>query len=125
MLISAISVGVGGAIGAVARFLMTSLALSLFGAQLVPAATLLINVLGSFGIGLLAGFGERFEGFPLELRLLLTTGVLGGFTTFSAFSMETMAFLRQGEIRTAVFYVAGTLGFGILAVFVGFFVGRS
>lgn len=84
-----------------------------------PYATFLINVTGSFVIGLLAEwFNAKAPGSPV-LRAALLTGVLGGYTTFSSFSLETLALLRDGKLSAACFNAAGSVLLGLLAVWLG------
>ncbi len=117
------AVAAGGALGSVARF-----GAGQMGRALTPAfpwaATLLVNVLGSFAIGLLfAWFLARPT--PDWIRLGLTTGLLGGFTTFSAFSIETLELIRTAGMPTAAGYVAATLALGLLSCALGLWVARG
>jgi CrcB protein len=101
-------VALGGALGAVGRHLISVAALSFLGPGF-PWGTLAVNILGSAAIGVAAG-----AGLPGDARLLLVTGFLGGFTTFSAFSLET-ATLAARAPALALLYVAASLGFGLAA----------
>jgi CrcB protein len=101
-------VALGGAIGSVARYLVSLAALSLFGAAF-PWGTLAVNILGSAAIGACAGLGV--EG---GTRLLLVTGMLGGFTTFSAFSLETGVLFERSPVLAGL-YVLASVGLGLLA----------
>ncbi|PWS35064.1 chromosome condensation protein CrcB [Falsiroseomonas bella] len=101
-------VALGGAAGAVARFLVSVAALGLLGSGF-PWGTLAVNVLGSAAIGIAAGAG--LEG---PARLLLVTGFLGGFTTFSAFSLET-GLLFERHPALAALYVAASVALGLAA----------
>jgi len=100
----------GGALGTGARYLTSLWAVSAFGAAF-PAGTLLVNIIGSFLIAFVMQMGSSIS--P-DLRLTLTTGVLGGFTTYSAFNFETMSLLRSGAMGSAALNVGVTL-FGCLA----------
>ena len=115
------AVALGGAFGSVARY-----GAGLAARQLAPGwpwGTLFVNVLGSFAIGLLfAWFAARPA--PEWVRLGLITGVLGGFTTFSAFSVETLELLRSGGASAALVYVAVTLVAGLAACAAGLWMGR-
>ena len=110
-------VGFGGALGAMARFGVGRIV----GVTALPWATLSVNVLGGFAMGLLAGWlavrGNGGEGW----RLLLGVGVLGGFTTFSAFSLEMMLMLERGAMLTAIGYALASvvLSVGALALGLG------
>ncbi|MDO9712972.1 fluoride efflux transporter FluC [Paracraurococcus lichenis] len=101
-------VAAGGALGSVLRYLVSILALEVLGAAF-PWGTIAVNILGSAAIGVMGGLG--IEG---GLRLLLVTGLLGGFTTFSAFSLET-GMLWQRAWWLAVVYVAASLALGLAA----------
>lgn len=115
-----IAVAVGGAAGAVSRYWLTGWVARWASPALFPYGTLVVNVAGSFVLGLLAGFlwVER-PGFSLELRLFLTTGFLGAFTTFSTFSVETLAALRQGTPGIAAANVGASLLLGLGACWLG------
>ena len=90
----------GGGIGAAARYWLSGLVYQRLGSEF-PSGTLLVNVIGCLLIGFLMSlFEERFVLYP-SLRIFLTIGILGGFTTFSSFSFETMALLRDGEVLYA------------------------
>ena len=90
----------------------------------MPAGTLLVNVLGAFFIGVLA---KVFAGAPEPTlwRLALATGFCGGFTTFSAFSIETVQLMQQGRALRAMLYVLLTLGLGLTATWLGYLVSPS
>lgn len=85
-----------------------------------PWATFFVNLTGCLLIGIIAGILERINAYNLELRLLLITGVLGGYTTFSAFGLETFSLLRTGFIFPAIAYAAGSVVLGVLMVYLGF-----
>ena len=114
-----LAVAFGGAGGAVLRWLLsTRLNTSL------PWGTLLVNVLGSFAIGyLFVVLDGRGIGDPHRAGIIV--GLLGGFTTFSAFSLETMQLIELGAIKTALLYVAGSLIICLIAAFAGILLARS
>ena len=114
-----IPVGLGGALGAIARWKLGGWLLHLTVQEKFPYPTFAVNVAGCLVIGLLAGLAERHEMFGPGTRLFLFTGLLGGFTTFSAFGLETLFLLRRGEPWIAAAYVAGSVLAGLLAVWVG------
>jgi CrcB protein len=108
----------GGAIGTGARYLTSLWALATFGAAF-PFGTLIVNTLGSFLIAFIVETAGTTNAMSPDIRLMLTTGVMGGFTTYSAFNFETTAYLRMGSFGTALANVGVTL-FGCLAAgFVG------
>ena len=88
-------VGIGGFLGSAARYLITGLVTQASAAARFPLGTLAVNILGCFAIGLVAGLAERADLFSAQTRLFLVTGVLGGFTTFSAFAFETYFLGRE------------------------------
>jgi CrcB protein len=103
-----ILVFVGGGIGATARYGLQGMVYRVTGADF-PYGTLVVNVFGSFLIGfLMASFEERFLVNP-SLRVFLTIGILGGFTTFSSFSFETMALLRDGSYGLGLLNIASSV----------------
>lgn len=107
----------GGAIGSGARYLVGRVALARFGPGF-PWGTLAVNLIGGALMGLLAGLLARHGG-DEPARLLFGVGVLGGFTTFSAFSLETVLMLQRGDIATAALYVALSVTGAVLALFLG------
>jgi len=85
-----------------------------------PLSTLLVNIAGCFAMGVLTGwFAFRGEAASQHLRLLLTTGVLGGFTTFSAFSLDTALLWERGAYGAASFYVVSSVACSLVGVFAG------
>lgn len=114
---------VAGGLGSLVRYAMSLGVGTLWDGQF-PLGTFLINLLGCFGIGFLAGTAERIPIDP-SLRLLLQTGFLGGFTTFSAFGLETFQLFRRGEGLTASGYLVGSNLLGIGLVFAGYFLARA
>jgi len=114
-------VAIGGAIGSVARFALGNAMIMALGADF-PWGTLLINVLGSFVIsffGMLTGMHARFP-VSAEARIFVTVGLCGGFTTFSAFSLQTVELVRNGNPGRAALYVALSAALCITACAVGF-----
>ena len=110
-------VGLGGGIGSVLRFGMGRWILMREGAGF-PWGTLLVNVAGCMAIGLLARMCDA-RVVSDETRLFLTTGLLGGFTTFSAFGLETITLAQSGHLGAAVVYVMLSVGGALAAVWVG------
>lgn len=108
--------GVGGFIGSALRYLST---------QYIKTGqafwtTLLINTAGSLAIGLIIGISLRDAQFSNNWRVFLATGICGGFTTFSAFSMENIQLIQEGRYGLSVVYILASIIFGILACFIGF-----
>ncbi len=114
---------VGGGIGAVARYWMQGI-MYRFMSGVLPYGTIAVNVLGCFMIGLLmTGMEERFMVNP-SLRIFITIGILGGFTTFSSFSFETIALFQDGEIFFGMLNVLASVVICLSATYVGVFIGK-
>ncbi|GAA2872336.1 CrcB protein [Aminobacter niigataensis] len=117
-------VAVGGAIGASLRHLANLVALRLAGPNF-PWGTLAINIVGSFAMGLFIGWLARRTGTSNELRLFVATGILGGFTTFSAFSLDFATLWERGSTLPAFGYAFASVICAILALFLGMWLARS
>lgn len=118
----------GGAFGSWLRFLVGrgwSAALGPVRAAAFPYGTLTVNVLGSLAMGLLAGWLARFGSHGESTRLLLAVGLLGGFTTFSAFSLDVVTLIERGQVGTAAFYMGLSLVAGVAGLLLGLIVMRS
>jgi CrcB protein len=112
-------VGLGGFAGAIARYVLGGWILHQTLSAKFPWSTFAVNIAGCLIMGLLSGLAERLEWFTPQARLLLLTGLLGGFTTFSAFGLETVHLLRRGDVWTAALYAAGSVIICVAAVWVG------
>jgi fluoride exporter len=106
-------VAVGGAIGSVARFKLSQWAGHLGAAWAFPVGTFAVNVLGCAAIGALARLSLQTNVITPDLRAFLFVGLLGGFTTFSAFGLETVSLVRQGELAVAASYVLLSVALGL------------
>lgn len=112
-----IAIGVGGAIGAVLRFVISGLAYNLLG-QSFPWGTLVVNMIGCFLIGFLSRLFEDMVISP-NLRVLILVGGLGAFTTFSTYALENVNLLRDGELGTALINITVSTVLGVIFVFLG------
>jgi CrcB protein len=112
------SVALGGAAGSVARYLLSG-ALQERSATVFPIGTLVVNVSGCLAIGFLMRLVLETGEFSPPVRALLTTGFLGGFTTFSTFAWEAIGAVEEGAFRRALAYVGGSVVLGLVAVWVG------
>ena len=121
-----LAVAAGGALGSLARFWLAAAVAALTGPRF-PWGTLLINILGSFIIGLVAALTLAPARFPMppDVRIFLMVGVCGGFTTFSAFSLQTLELLQYGEVLSAFGYIIGSVLLCLAAVWFGWFLGRA
>jgi fluoride exporter len=114
-------VAIGGAIGSVLRYLTSNWSTSYFGIGF-PLGTLVVNVIGSFFIGLLFSLIERHTLISSYWRPFVSVGLIGGFTTFSTFSLDTLLFIIQAEYYKACLNVVLNLSLGILAVMIGYII---
>ena len=117
---SLLLVALGGAIGSIARFKIAGLVTHRFIDLSFPLGTFVVNVAGCLLVGLLAGLAVKEEFFSSDVRLFLFTGIMGGFTTFSAFGLETFNLLKREQIAIAGTYVSSSVICGLLALWAGF-----
>ncbi|MGN6159399.1 MAG: fluoride efflux transporter CrcB [Devosia sp.] len=109
-------VAVGGALGSVARY-GTGVLVGTVWRQSFPLGTMLINIVGSLAMGLLVGYLARTTpAWQNDARLFVAVGVLGGFTTFSSFSLDTISMIERGETAQAILYVVVSVGAGLAAL---------
>jgi CrcB protein len=124
---SSLLVALGGGVGAWLRYctsLAWSRAIGPIAASAFPWATLTVNLLGSAALGVLAGWFARYGSHTEGWRLFLAVGVLGGFTTFSAFSLEMVLMIERGALAQAGLYASASLLAGIGGLFLGLAVMR-
>jgi len=112
-----LAIGAGSFIGGISRYLVSLFIQSRVDTTF-PFGTLTVNVVGCFLIGVVFGFADRGN-MSQEWRLFLATGILGGFTTFSAFSNETVGMMRDGQFWYASSYVVSSIVLGLVATFIG------
>jgi len=117
-MIMVFAVGLGGAIGAVCRYLLSSGVAQVMGTQF-PWGIMLVNIIGGLAMGIITQMATQTAQIPLELKTFLTTGILGGFTTFSAFSLDTAQLIERGDTMNAALYVTGSVLGSIAALFAG------
>ena len=110
-------VAAGGAVGSMARYGIGAWVLARTETWAFPLGTFLVNVFGCLIAGVLIGVAEYRNFLTPELRLLIFTGFLGGFTTFSAFGVETVALIERAQYGMAMFYVVSSVICGIVALF--------
>jgi len=113
-------VGLGGFLGSSLRYSISGLIQKYFPSGAFPAGTLGVNVIGCFVLGLLGGWSENLDAFGPASRLFLFIGVIGGFTTFSSFSYETMSLFRDGQFVTGTANIGLQIFLGLLAVGIGY-----
>ena len=115
---------IGGGIGSALRHGVNQAAARLLGSGF-PYGTLTVNIVGSFLMGVLAGY-FAFKGEASQpWRLFLTTGILGGFTTFSTFSLDVALLYERGDLGMAVLYVVASVGMALAGLFAGLFIIRN
>ncbi len=117
-------VAMGGAIGATARYLLSGFALRTLGPGM-PWGTFSANILGSFLLGILVGWLAFKGDAGTHWKMLLGTGMMGGFTTFSTFSLETVMMIERKAYSQAALYAFGSLALGVVAMFVGLMIARK
>src|SRR5579885_3116299 len=118
MIKSILFIGLGGAVGSIARYFCQKWFAENI-QQTFPWGTFAVNMVGCFLIGAIFEIAERTTLLSPQTRLLLITGLCGGFTTFSTFAFENMTLLRSGDITYALLYVLASVVLGIAAVFAG------
>jgi len=116
-------IALGGAIGAMLRYGVVLTSVRIMGSDF-PMGTMIVNVVGSFVMGIAAVLLMQ-RGQDNALVPFVMVGILGGFTTFSSFSLDAMILLEKGKMAAAATYVFGSAGFSIAALFLGFFLARS
>ena len=119
-----LAISVGAILGANARFLLGGLIADRFGSSF-PLGTLIINVTGSFLIGIVLTIATERTGAPVWLRPLVAIGFLGSYTTFSTFSYETLALVQGGAVLAAVLNIAASVGASLVGVYLGIVVARA
>lgn len=117
------AVMLGGGVGAGLRYLVGSLSLRLLGAHF-PWGTFFVNILGCFAMGLVVGLMAQKLDLSPHMKAFLTTGLLGGFTTFSAFSLDIANLMERKETWLAFLYVFGSVSLAITALFAGLALAR-
>lgn len=117
-------VGAGGFIGSIARYLLGGWVQRVLDNPWLPWGTFVINVLGCLIIGLLAGISDTRQAIAPEARLFLMIGILGGFTTFSSFGLETFRLLQDGQWVASAANAIGSVVAGLVAVWLGFTLAR-
>jgi len=114
-------VGLGGSVGSILRFLVSKIT---YTQSSFPWTTFIVNLAGCFLIGLLTGLAAKHQFLDANMRLLLVTGFCGGFTTFSAFSIENVYLYQSGNYLNLTLYVAMSLIAGFFAVMLGLGLGK-
>ena len=119
-----IAIGAGGAIGAMSRHALNHVAHAYWFSSKFPAGTLIVNLVGCFVIGLLAGLlASNRIALRFHWREFVFVGILGGFTTFSTFGLDTFVLARTQSVAQAALNVAAHVGGGLLAVWLGYQIG--
>ncbi len=111
-------IGLGGFIGSTSRFIISKFVQGAVFTSF-PLGTFVVNILGCYILGFIYSIMERGEFISSDLRLFLTVGICGGFTTFSTFTVENAALLRDGNYLQFSIYAAGSLFAGLLALYLG------
>ena len=119
LIYTSLIIGLGGFIGTILRFLLSSSIEKSF-ATSFPIGTILVNLIGCFLIGLLSGYFTQKLGDQTQLFFFLTIGVLGGFTTFSAIAMDSQVFIENGEYLKMLTYISVQAILGIALCLIGY-----
>jgi len=119
-----VAIAVGGGLGSLLRHFLSAAVQTAAGSAF-PFGILVVNVLGGFVIGVIAEAGALKFSFSPELRAFLTTGLLGGFTTFSAFSLDTALLIERGDWAGATSYVIASVVLSVAALFFGLWLVRT
>ncbi|WP_284777549.1 fluoride efflux transporter CrcB [Agrobacterium sp. lyk4-40-TYG-31] len=117
-------VAVGGAIGSVARYLVGVWGVKLAGPNF-PWGTITVNVVGAFFIGLMVEMIARRFDASSEVRVFIVTGILGGFTTWSSFTLDAVVLFERGDLGLAAVYLLASLVVSFAAIFAGLALGRA
>ena len=112
-----IAIALGGALGAVARYALSSQITHWVGPNF-PWGILLVNIVGCFAMGVITELGAVTLNLSPEMRAFLTTGILGGFTTFSAFALDTVVLMERGEMLAAGAYMVGSVVLSVGALII-------
>jgi CrcB protein len=118
-----ILVGIGGMIGSIARYLTSTYFYKLLPSAF-PYGTFAVNVIGCLVIGIIYGLTERYNWFTSDWRIFLAAGFCGGYTTFSSFAIENVQLLQQANYFTFALYSITSFTLGLIAVYIGFTLGR-
>ncbi len=116
-------VGIGGAFGAIARHLVNQMAMTHLNSSLM--GTFIVNISGSFVLGILAGILSSYPNLPEGTRLFMAVGFLGSYTTFSTFSLATIQLLEKGDLFNAFINIISTIIIGLIAAMAGLVIGRT
>lgn len=116
---SVLYVGLGGAFGAMARYLMSSV-INKYWLGAFPLATLIINLIGCFCIGVLVALFSKYSDWSGDLKLFLITGFCGGFTTFSTFALEQWTLLESKMPWQSILYIVSSVILGLICLILGF-----
>jgi CrcB protein len=112
-------VGVGGFIGAIARYVLSGIIHRLFGPEF-PVGTIVVNIIGCFVLGAIIFVGQHYHLLSPHVRLFVGVGLIGAFTTFSTFGHETLNLIHGGEVLLATANIFGNVALGIAAVWFGY-----
>lgn len=122
-MINFVFIAIGGALGSVLRYLLSNL-MGFYFKSPFPLATISINIIGSFLIGICYYFAKNSEFFNENLKLFLIIGLFGGFTTFSTFSLDIFKLVEQNQLLIAFTYILLSVFLSIIAVFMGYFISK-
>lgn len=117
-IINAFAISLGAVPGALSRYYITELSKKRFGSNF-PYGTFIINITGCFGMGFCVTLISGITNFPNELKLMIATGFLGAYTTFSTYEFDTLILWQNSKLGAAIFYWAGSAVFGLISIQIG------
>lgn len=120
-ILNVLAISAGAVPGALSRYYITEWSKRVIGTKF-PYGTFIINITGCLIIGFFITLISEIQNFPLEVRLLVVTGFLGAYTTFSTYGFDTLTMWRRGNLLATMFYWAGSVIFGIIGVSIGVFI---
>ena len=112
-------IGLGGGVGSMLRYLTSVAVTNRFSGSVFPFGTLVVNVLGCIVIGIAYGLASRYDWFTPQMRLVMATGLCGGYTTFSAFAYENLSLLQSENYLLSFVYIVASLALCLVATFLG------
>lgn len=121
--VNCIAIAIGAVPGALSRYYITEWCKKIFGTKF-PYGTFFINITGCLVMGFLITLVSGMKNFPVEVQLMLATGFLGAYTTFSTYEFDTLILWRRGKWIATIFYWAGSAIIGVISILIGVFLGQ-
>jgi CrcB protein len=122
-LVNSIAIAIGAVPGALSRYYITEWCKKNFGTKF-PYGTFFINISGCLVMGFFLTLNSEIKSFPVEVQLMLATGFLGAYTTFSTYGFDTLTLWRRGKVAASIFYWAGSAISGVISILIGVFMAQ-